>query len=310
MGPVCTAHNVTVPCESRGWSIGGQALYLQPSSGIVGSDVFSKVPNSSELGVGLNPQWSWGFQLEADYRFSTGNDFNVNWYHYRNSDSSQLANPVSFTNVLFNSPISGQPTTYYNFTANSAGNSFSLAWDQVNMEFGKHFDLGQTDYARLHGGLNFSRVAGSNAINFNGSTQSLSNSSPTTYNTSKTLDTSFNGLGARVGLDLTHELMSGLDIYADGAFSLLAGSNKSSLYNYYSQNNIQYTSFVNSSRNRVVPELDARIGASYGYALAQGNINLNAGWLWANYFNVFTSNEKSFNVQGVYFGLKWDGDLA
>ncbi len=86
MGPVCTAINATIPCENKGWSLGGQALYLHPSTGMAGSDFYRSSPQSNYAELGSNSKWSWGFQLEADYRFSTGNDFNLNWYHFR-SDS-------------------------------------------------------------------------------------------------------------------------------------------------------------------------------------------------------------------------------
>jgi len=66
-----------------------------------------------------------------------------------------------------------------------------------------------------------------------------------------------------------------------------------------------------------VPELEAKLGLNYGYALAQGQLSVDAGWIWVNYFNpmviasryAFDGVEQSnFGVQGPFFGLKWMGN--
>ena len=275
---------------------------------MAGADLYRNSPTGSSAEIGSHSKWAWGFQLEADYRFLTGNDFNVNWYHYRNNSSSSQT-PISLSNTLIHNPIGGNLDYYQNVTVTNASTHINFAWDQVNMELGKHLDLGQTDYVRFHGGLNFSRVAGNNISALIGSTTNAQ-LNVSNYDLYTNLDTSFNGLGARIGIDLTHQIMHRLDIYADGAFSLIAGSNHTSNNNSDTISGVLYNVLISAVRVRAVPELDAKIGASYGIELAQGSLNLNAGWLWAAYSNTLTCKENNFNIQGVYFGLKWDGNIA
>lgn len=71
-------------------------------------------------------------------------------------------------------------------------------------------------------------------------------------------------------------MMHRLDIYADGAFSLITGSNHTS-NNTDTISGVLYNALISADRVRAVPELDAKIGASYGIELAQGSFNLNAG---------------------------------
>lgn len=316
MGPMCSSEHVTTPCQQSGWSVGGRALYIQPGTGFSGTEIFEDFSGTSSIDIGNQPTWGWGFQLEADYRYSTGNDFNLNWYHYRMNQFSNLSGSVSLNNVIFRdplaigSPLSNSVVNYDNVTFNNLNVNVSLAWDQVNMEFGKHINLSEADFIRLHGGLNFSRIAGIVGYQFEGSTTSSSNEQ-TNYNNSLSLNSSFNGLGARFGMDLNHTLMKHLDIYANGAVSLLAGSNTSSHNGTDVINNVAYADQISSHANLVGQELDARIGGNYAYELTQGCLNFNAGWLWASYFNTMTHHATNyFNVQGVYFGLKWDGELV
>ena len=103
---------------------------------------------------------------------------------------------------------------------------------------------------------------------------------------------------------------NGLGIYANAAVAILAGTRAyNATYTDSFTNNFKF----NSSITGVVPALDAKLGAQYHHALAQGELTLDAGWMWVNYFNVqetLASNTNDFGLQGLYFGLKWLGSLA
>jgi hypothetical protein len=118
---------------------------------------------------------------------------------------------------------------------------------------------------------------------------------------------------------MSYDWGNGFGIYANGAGAILAGSSKFST---------SYTSVlgqgltVSGSRTAVVPEIEAKLGATYTYAMAQGDLTLDAGWLWINYFNVnpafspvdaaidASAAAGSFGLQGPYIGLKWLGNVV
>jgi len=324
MGPVCSAVNVTVPCENTAWDLGGRALYMQATGGF-GGDTYYASGNvtatqalNSSFSTEANPNWGWGFQLEGSYHYSTGNDFNLNWYHYKsggvtNTLTSGTPNYIGATDAYF-----------------APGTSFSNtpSWDQVNMEFGQHVDFGENKFARLHAGMNYSRVAftGNSVILYaNANDYVVDNTN--TYNYSAV----FNGFGPRVGMDLNYEWGNGLGVYGTGAFSVLAGSSKHSrAWNSYDVDNsvLDNGYLVASSQHRVVGELDAKLGFMYTYAMAQGDLSLDVGWAFAQYIGalnttsalvnlndndyrqVNSDRSSNFGIQGLYFGLKWIGNVA
>ena len=301
MGPVCSAVNVTVPCEATAWDFGAKALYLKPS---VNNDGGFH-PVVADATANHAPNYNWGFQIEGSYHFNTGNDLNLNWYHVSKSDSRTFgATPLRSFN--YGGGVSE--------TATFAGGNSSVnpKWDAVNIEVGQHVDFGDNKAIRFHGGAQYARLANSVTKSAGtlltqteaGTTTSMSYSDTGTYNPT------YNGFGPRLGMDMSYDWGNGLGIYANGATAILAGTRSGSGSYSDSLGNSLSTS---RSQTVIVPAVDAKLGATYTYAMAQGDLTLDAGWMWVNYFNVhgnYEGDNSDFGLQGPFIGLKWLGNVA
>ncbi|MDI9819633.1 MULTISPECIES: Lpg1974 family pore-forming outer membrane protein [unclassified Legionella] len=296
MGPVCTPGNVTVPCERTAWDFGVQALYLQPA---YNAD-FAYGPYSTD-GVYTryhdnNADWGWGFKLEGSYHFNTGNDLNLNWYHWNKKTRNNYAG------VLFD----GIDAPFFGATR------FEPKWDAVNLEFGQHVDFGDYKDIRFHAGVQYARIE--HEIRAAGS-MFAPGSLPSIALTS---NHKYNGFGPRIGADMTYNFGNGFAIYGNGATAILVGDAKFNSSAATSAFGPLLPTFarVSGSKTTIVPEVEAKLGAKYTYAMAQGDLTLDAGWMWVNYFNANhyistagTFRETDFGIQGPYVGLKWVGNV-
>ncbi|OGV44642.1 MAG: hypothetical protein A3F46_03325 [Legionellales bacterium RIFCSPHIGHO2_12_FULL_42_9] len=312
MGPVCAPGNVTVPCERTAWNVGAQALYLQPVYALEGNypQVAVSGGDQSTNAAQANyhtatTPYQWGFMVEGSYHFGMGNDINVNWYRVHNTND--VAYPTADTTALANSTK----------TFNGQSATANPQWDQVDVELGQHIDFGDMKSVRLHGGVEYARVT-------------------TAYNTqvnnlaiSTQANSSYNGFGPRGGVDAKYQLGNGFSVYGKGAGSILVGP--SSFSNSTVVNSSTSTSPASSafgSSTLIVPELEGKLGVNYDYAMAQGDLTLDIGWMWINYFNAQQSaldgrnvndagtllsrgfmSSTDFGLQGLYFGGKWTGNV-
>ncbi len=302
MGPVCSAVNVTIPCEATAWDFGAKALYLKAETG--DNSGFSPVIDTANV-IDHAPNYKWGFEVEGSYHFNTGNDLNINWYHLSNSSSASIgAQPATSFTSLF-----GIETT----TVNSASLSLDPKWDAVNIELGQHVDFDSNKAIRFHGGAQYARLTNNidsaSDVNF----ALASTAVPVTvagFTQAQDYHHTYNGFGPRVGMDLGYDWGNGLGIYANGATAILAGTR--SFSDSYTDNLTNSVS-TSLSRTAIVPVMDAKLGATYTYAMAQGDLTLDAGWMWVNYFNVRSNVEgdvSDFGLQGPFVGLKWLGNVA
>lgn len=277
------------------WQFGGHALYLEASPGAVEFD--------QTLNLDSNLPWSWGFALNAAYQYACNDDILVNWYHYRMQQSQQLQSPISYNNWTLSA--AGNNYTYTNLQINHAIIVMNPSWDQVNLEMARTIQWGGINRLRLHAGFNYSHLGSNVSQLLEGSVQAQ-NQSPRNISQWQSIASSYNGLGLRAGLVLTHDFQNHFLVFADMAGSFLAGSEKTSqLFNEQS-----YHSVFSRRQMRLVPEFDGRVGTQYDYHLPEGLLSAEISWLWLSYFHALGLEAKKFSLQGLYFGLKWSGNIA
>ena len=289
MGPVCMAGNVTVPCEPAAWSFGVQALYLQPTFGDDMRFIGLNRTTTTTTHIANAPDWAWGFKLEGAYRFGSGNDLNLNWSHLGSKTTSFNSDrgffvPLEGTNLLAVKPN----------------------WDAVNLEYGQHVAFGDFKNIRLHGGIQYARIKTS--MPMSGTWFTGDPDAPTSTYTANPKAT-FNGIGPRIGVDMSYGWGNGFGIYGNAAAAILAGKSK---FNNLFIDTTRGTEYSSMSKTIVVPDVEAKVGLNYTYTLSQGWLTLDAGYMWVNYFDAQqtfygTDPDNNFSLQGPYVGLKWVG---
>ena len=300
MGAICTDGKATTPCAHSSWSFGAEALYLQPnySSNLYLVSHTNPITRATEYSA-LKAQWAWGFKIEGAYYFRTGTDLNINWYHY-NQTTHDFANE----NGSFATPT---------ILTRKINTSLTPKWDAVNAELGQLVQFGDFEKIRFHGGAQYVHLKNITVVDG-------APLMPESFNSQ------FNGFGPRIGADMSYDLNHHFTLYANGASALLVGTNQFStvttgiLY-------IPGSSFGSSTT--IIPEIEGKLGAKYTYALPNGNLSLDVGYLWLDYINVYgvrsslapaitaspsanTSNRTlnattDLTLQGPYIGLKWLG---
>lgn len=316
LGKTCTNDSITIPCEHNQWGLGAKALYLKPAYtgelGTIGAVNFN-VANAAERYIDTDPNWTWGFQLEAAHYLNAGKDANLNWYHLIAKTTTTNINDIN------------APTNYGFLQRGTETHSIKPKWDAVNLELGQLINLTHFKYFRVHGGAQYTSIKAKTSLDGYDSFQGFSSGND--MHTAKA-STTYAGFGPRAGIDMNYPLIEKLDIYANIASALLAGTSK--FYRAYVDNIGNAPGFPsNSSAIRtgvVVPEFEGKLGATYSKVVGQGALSLDVGYMWVTYISPLhfsqwkpvgnnqalnvanrVDSESNFTLNGSYLGLKWVG---
>ena len=296
MGPVCAPGAVTVPCEATLWDLGVQALYLQPIYG-KGHYIAERVGTTSNYRFNqIEPDWDLGYRLEGSYHFNTGNDITINWSHLKH-DNWTGYHPSSY--LLTGRTFSSVARTYV-----------ENRYDQVNLVFGQHVDMGLLKNARFYGGMQYVDIRADHTSRHNVSTAVQT----ATGGISSLINRDFTGFGPVVGVDYDYDLSQGFSITANASTSLLYGTSRLNVSDVYGNGLVAANTYA--SRKGMVVGFEGKLGLNYGYSMAQGVLNIQVGYQATDYVNALQAVELSglsylansdMGYYGPYLGLKWVG---
>ena len=297
LGLSCNTEEVTFPCEQSAWAFGADLLYLQyriPALGYYGSSVPDR--KADKVFNHFINDWSWGFKLQGSYYFSTGNNIDVNWYHFTNSKTAALPD-----NLI--DPFQNKLTQDVTGTNNPR-------WDEVDADFGQHIDLSNRAELNVHAGVEYVRVRFSGgysaqgliipSINFSGNVATLR-------------DIIFNGFGPRIGANISYGKIFGFSGYVQTATAALIGQRSFHRKLIYGQSVV----ITKGQNDAIVPEIQLKAGIQYTYPMAQSDLIIDGGWFFTNYFHIMHEavapgliHLSDFSIQGPFIGVRWMGSTS
>ena len=298
--------NLIAPDSVGVWSIGLEALYVEPTNneftygqnvGVNGNQVAYAYKNKS-----VNNDWEWGGTVDLTYMFpGNSRDVKLAWTHLFSNTETNHTTPGSgqyfqpaFGEGNFGPGLNSSSTlagiTSSTNSSGSAKGSARTDYNAVDLVFGQWIKIG--DRLDLHpfGGLRWADVDSSFKGKYyptNGASVSGAGDYANTTSTSSIYDkisSDFDGIGPRAGFDTAVHLGSGFSIVGTFAGSLLVGDIDSKFSNttYNTTTSSSHLLGVTSSsgavtttgyrvknnnnNTSVVPELDARLGLDYMYA--------------------------------------------
>ncbi len=327
---------VLVPSQKGGLKVGIDALYLRPGNSNL--DYASNITFPARFIEGyeqnklVDPTYDWGFYAQVGYLFPcTGNDLTLG-YTYLNanaSDASELGTSRNSRPVLSVLPVNQllDDEGFPGVDNSIATSNVSFDLNAVDLEGGQRFTTGAFDI-RMFAGVRYARVAQKLATDIpDGFADAIEPGGP--FYNSQSFSSAFRGIGPRIGADGRYCLSSGFGLDAHLGASLLVGNISSNYTNEFfitsEEEELLDSAFEvkNCNTNRLVPNIDAKLGVDYTYAIPgchKSAIVFEAGYQTSNYFNVsdqspvvdpsgtsFISQNSTNNISfdGIYLGVKY-----
>ncbi len=311
--------NVCLLQSAPGFETSAALLFLQPSSGnLTYATLVNPLPflNPSWSDQAVNPGFSPAFNVGMRYLSGSGGDVQLAWTHLNAYDNgSILVNPTQvLTPYLTGVPstaiqglgpsyLIGPPPPY-----SSARAVAHVTYDTVNLDAGLLLGAGNRVQLRLFAGLQGARLGQSLSTTFQSPDGSI-----TFTDASRSL---FTGVGPRLGMDV-HYVSGNLDLLCGLAGTTLIGGMQSNIDFLTSSPTFTVAgvevpntqSLTSPPSTRVIPGIDARLGASYAIPLGRfGVLKCEAGYQAAAYLGAV--NQYSLTEVQNSLTLPYEGNAA
>lgn len=276
---------VAVPQLPGGFVIGGSALYLEPSvtKGALDYAFFRESTTNpfSIRRLDVEPGYDWGWGINLGYIFpNTGNDINVNYFHFDVDDTDFAQGPPGSISIGENvvNPI------FYNRA--SAKSEIDL--NQIDLTFGQFIDIGCRLQVHPNVGVRYLDLERKLDSYFQFFT--LSGIFSDDLNVNSKAD--FSGVGPLLGVDGSYYLGYGFGIVGHADTALLVGNADPTdhLVNrlFILPTTSSTSNLTSNSTRQIVPVVDGKLGADYTFVFnnnANSDLTLEVGYQVDHYFN-------------------------
>lgn len=327
--------NVTIPQQQGSWTIGLEGFYDEVNNGdfhyansIEPIIVNGLVTTTDSTRESSDVDGAWGGHIDLAYNFAgDGRYVKLGYTHLTNNESTSRGRIPGGT---LNGIGIGAGTAVYQemdptIVLPAGVNGWDAAhgrnenrYDAVDLVFGQRFDFGQKVTLDAFGGLRYASIDTRDRAHY----EVLG-----TVNHEEgilRLKSDFDGIGPRAGFNGQVRLGSGLSIVGTFAGSLIAGELSQRDYReddvLVNATNALVSSDIRNNKlkdeDRIVPELDARLGVNYTTAFQDTAVGLEVGYEVTHYFGARGTNQLSyvdtvnhtsdFAMQGPYVRVQVD----
>lgn len=246
------------------------------------------VPGPNSEVVKTQPHSDSGYRFHLGYAFPCSTfDVALNYLYYNNDKSSATGAPEDGVIWMLSSPArNGSSAPWFAQTANA---KFSFSSRNTNVEFAKNIKIDRLNLRFLTGG-SYLHADQTRTITYTGVT---SRSFLPVGDSSILESHEYKGLGPRFGLDSSLEIGGGFGFVGHAAENFYVGivTNDHLEDNNPGTGSVATPAFdttlLTKKRNRLVTELELKVGADYVIPLCNSFITLEAGYECDHYFNLF-----------------------
>ncbi len=323
--------------ESGLFSVGAEALYVQPSS-----DNFTYINTRESLSNGgysqrnhnVDPDYDWGWHVDIGYVMpGDGADFTLGWTQLDTTDRDKMDNLVAVD--LITDPLNILSTSGWypkasilpfvehglqnggTFNANGAIINTTNAHAKVEFDYtdvdlvmGKEFVLQNRYHFHPFAGARYASIEEKDNISFYGNYTAVTTfDAPSAHARVKK---EFSGVGPRAGVDAAVEIANGFSIVARTAGSVLIGDyDLKAEFNNYGYDVLDQEVPAPTYRdkthrdNLTIPEVDYRLGVSFSSEFSpSSSFGIEAGWTGVHYFDALDNSDWAHQGPYVRFELQ------
>lgn len=268
-----------------GWHAAFQALYVQSDFHALTATTKNVTDNSTSLTHYMtDPVWTLGYKVQIAYLFGENLDVNINWLHFDATLNQNIQNADDLTGQYAVNQFGTGLTHYHNLDTsqiNLLDTTIQNTVNTVNMEFGQNHIITDKLDLRVHMGLQYAHIQ----QNLTQTAQNQSIDSNYNYNDVQ-MDTYFNGIGPRTGLDINYFFGKGFSLAGMFAVALLEGPLQSNTIAHQSnETNTNFGNIITSSISSMESVFDYSASASlrFVYPSPYGNAGFDVGYQVTDY---------------------------